>query len=234
MANYGYARISTPKQNIERQIRNILRVVPDAIIFQERYTGTKKESRKEWLRLMKLVKPGDTITFDGVARMSRNETEGFEDYETLFHAGVNLQFIKEPHINTKVYRQAIEQKISLTGTLTDIILEAVNRSIMEVAREQIRLAFAASEAEVTRLRQRTAEGLQTAKLHGKQVGQKAGSKLTTKKSVEKKADIRKLSKKFDGQLKDTDCIRILQIAPNTYYKYKKELCEELYQEQPDG
>ena len=225
MANYGYARISTPKQNIERQIRNILRAVPDAIIFEEKYTGTTKEGRKDWLRLMKLVKPGDTITFDAVARMSRNEEEGFEDYETLFHAGVELRFIKEPHINTEVYRQALEQKIEMTGTITDIILEAVNRYIMEVAKEQIRLAFVASQAEVTRLRQRTSEGILTAKLNGKQVGQKTGAKLTTKKSIEKKADIKKLSKDFGGALNDKECIRLLGIAPNTFYKYKKELKE---------
>lgn len=226
IANYGYARISTPKQNIERQIRNILRAAPDAIIFEEAYTGTTKEGRKEWLRLMKLVKPGDTITFDAVARMSRNAAEGYADYEALFQAGVDLHFIKEPHINTEVFRTAMEQRIALTGTLTDIILEAVNRYIMEVAKEQIRLAFAASEAEVLRLRQRTSEGLQTAKIHGKQVGQKIGTKLITKKSLEKKADIRKLCKDFGGHLNDKDCIRILGIANNTFYKYKREIKAE--------
>lgn len=48
---YGYCRISTRKQNIERQIRNILREFPDAVIVQEEYTGTKLD-RKEWQKLM--------------------------------------------------------------------------------------------------------------------------------------------------------------------------------------
>ena len=44
---YGYTRISTTKQNIERQIRNILELYPKAHIIKEVYTGTKTEGRKE-------------------------------------------------------------------------------------------------------------------------------------------------------------------------------------------
>jgi len=40
---YGYARISTAKQSIERQIRNIKQAYPQAMIFTEAFTGTKIE-----------------------------------------------------------------------------------------------------------------------------------------------------------------------------------------------
>ena len=50
---YGYCRISTDKQNIERQIRNILKYCPDAIIKQEVYTGTKTDGRKVFEQLLK-------------------------------------------------------------------------------------------------------------------------------------------------------------------------------------
>ena len=43
---FGYCRISTDRQNIERQIRNIQKAYPDAIIKQEVYTGTKTDGRK--------------------------------------------------------------------------------------------------------------------------------------------------------------------------------------------
>ena len=74
---YGYARVSTQTQNIERQIQNILRDYPGAIIKSERFTGTKIEGRKIFNDLLKIVKPGDTIVFDSVSRMSRNAEEGF-------------------------------------------------------------------------------------------------------------------------------------------------------------
>ena len=53
---YGYCRISTPKQNIDRQERNILEVYPAAHIIKEVYTETKTTGRKEWNKLYKLVK----------------------------------------------------------------------------------------------------------------------------------------------------------------------------------
>ena len=80
---YGYARISTRKQNIERQVRNILREYPDAHIIREVYTGTKLQSRKDLQKLINQIRPGDSIVFDQVSRMSRNADEGFELYEKL-------------------------------------------------------------------------------------------------------------------------------------------------------
>ena len=44
---YGYCRISTIKQSIERQHRNILDLYPNAIIVDEVFTGTKVEGRRE-------------------------------------------------------------------------------------------------------------------------------------------------------------------------------------------
>ena len=69
---YGYCRISTDRQNIERQIRNILKYCPDAIIKQEIYTGTKTDGRKVFEQLLKIIKSGDTIIFDSVSRMIRS------------------------------------------------------------------------------------------------------------------------------------------------------------------
>lgn len=43
---YGYCRINTQRQNIERQIRNIKAVYSDALIYQEAYTGTKMDRPK--------------------------------------------------------------------------------------------------------------------------------------------------------------------------------------------
>ena len=103
---YGYCRISTKKQNIERQERNIKETYPEALIRKEVYTGTKSD-RKEWSKLLKALKPADTVVFDSVSRMSRNAEEGFETYERLYNAGVNLVFLKEPHINTDTYKQAM-------------------------------------------------------------------------------------------------------------------------------
>ncbi len=220
---YGYCRISTGKQNIERQVRNIQKAYPTADIRQEVFTGTKTEGRKVFEQLLRIIKPCDTIVFDSVSRMSRNAEAGFEVYQELYDKGVELVFLKEPHINTATYKKALSSNIEMTGTKTDIILKAVNEYLMELAREQIQLAFEQSEKEVADLHQRTKEGIETARLNGKQIGQKTGTVLTTKKSVEAKQGILKYARDFGGSLTDTECMKLLGIARNTYYKYKAQL-----------
>ena len=222
---YGYCRISRAKQSIERQIRNIKAEYPEAVIIQEVFTRTRLD-RKEWPKLYKAVKAGDTIVFDSVSRMSGNADEGFTAYEELYNRGVKLVFLKEPHINTDTYKQALESNVKLTGGNVDFILEGVNKYLMALAKEQIKLAFQQSEKEVEDLHQRTKEGLETARLNGKQIGQKEGAKLTTKKSVASKEIIMKHSKDFNGTLADADVMTLTGLARNTYYKYKKELKEE--------
>lgn len=81
---YGYCRISTGKQNIERQVRNIQSTFPDAVIVKEVYTGTKFQGRKELDKILDKVQSGDTIIFDSVSRMSRNAEDGYKLYEKLF------------------------------------------------------------------------------------------------------------------------------------------------------
>lgn len=226
MPMYGYCRISQKKQSIDRQIRNIKKAHPAAIIVVEAFTGTTM-NRKEWNKLFRKVIKGDTIVFDSVSRMSRNAEEGYAAYEALFNRGVELIFLKEPHINTSTFKTAMEQAIPMTGTAVDFILEGVNKYLLALAKEQIRLAFEQSEKEVEDLHQRTKEGIETARLNGKQIGLQTGTKLTTKKSVASKEIIKKHSKDFSGTLDDADVIKLTGLARNTYYKYKRELKSEI-------
>ena len=222
---YGYCRISTKKQNIERQARNIKQLYPDALIIKEVFTGTKLE-RKEWNKLEKALKAGDTVVFDSVSRMSRNADEGFAAYETMFNNEIELIFLKEPHINTSTYKKAMTNQVPLVGNNVDFILEGINKYLLSLAKEQIKLAFEQAEKEVLDLKQRTREGIQTARLNGKQIGQKQGAKLITKKSIASKKLILKHSKTFNGTLSDIDTMKLTGLSRNTYYKYKRELKED--------
>lgn len=233
MTVYGYARISTKKQSIDRQIRNILAVDPKAKIYMEAFTGTTTD-RKEWNKLLKVLKANDTIIFDSVSRMSRNAEEGCTAYEQLYSNGINLVFLKEPHINTEVYKQSIQKQINIqletgnaaTDKFINSIITALNDYTIDLAKEQIRLAFEQSEKEVQDLRQRTKEGIETARQHGKQIGHKEGTKLTTKKSITAKAEILKHNKDFGGSLNDIDTMKLTGLARNTFYKYKRELKQD--------
>ena len=91
---YGYCRISTPQQKIERQVENILRAYPDAVIIKEAYSG-RRMVRPEWMKIYRKFQPDDVIVFDEVSRMSRNADEGAEVYQELFERGIELRFLKD-------------------------------------------------------------------------------------------------------------------------------------------
>lgn len=225
MTIYGYCRISKRTQKIERQISNIIAEHPEAIIIEEAYTGTRLD-RPQFTKLLKTIKSGQTIVFDSVSRMSRDAIEGFKLYEELYTKGINLIFLKEPHINTDTYKKALSNNVEMTGTNVDAILKGINEYLMLLAKEQIQIAFNQSEKEVKDIQQRTREGIKQAQLNGKTVGITKGTKLTTKKSVESKEQILKYSRDFNGTNTDIECIKLIGCSRNSYYKYKRELLDE--------
>lgn len=224
MCVYLYARCSRKTQRIERQVRNLTQRYPQGIVIQEHFTGTTID-RPEWNKLYKRVKAGDKIVFDSVSRMSRDEADGFTTYQELFNRGVELEFINEPLINTSTFRHALENAVPMTGTNVDYILEGVNKFLMELAKEQIKLAFQQSQKEVDDLHIRVSQGLESARLNGKQIGGVVGSKYNVKKSQEAKELIKKYSRDFDGTLNDNEVLKLVGISRKTYYKYKKEMRE---------
>ena len=227
---FGYCRISTPKQKLQRQIDNIKAKYPDAAIVTEEYTGTTT-NRPAWSKLEKQLRAGDVVVVDEVSRMSRNAAEGFDLCVKVFNAGGPLVSLKEPHINTEVYQNALQRRIDLDAKTGRAAIDKyisgqqdlLNGLLMDLAREQIALAFQSAEQEVNYLHQRTSEGVRKAQAAGKQVGRATGAKVETKKAKEAKERIRRLSRSFDGNLPDEDVIKICEIARNTYYKYKKEI-----------
>lgn len=224
MSIYGYCRISTKKQNIERQIANIKELNNDAIIITEEYTGTTLD-RPKWNKLHKALKPGDVVIFDEVSRMSRNADEGFNLYKELYNKGVELIFIKESTLNTEVFR-ATQQIATVGNDIADLYIETTNKVLWLLAEKQIKKAFETAQHEVDFLHKRTSEGVKRAQANGKIVGRKQGAKVETKKAKETKATIIKLSKDFNGSNTDAEVMKITGLARNTYYKYKRELKAE--------
>ena len=157
---YGYARISTKKQSIQRQIDNIKAAYPDAIVVQEEFTGATTDRPVINNLVDRLIK-GDTVVFDEVSRMSRNAEEGIELYINLFDKGINLVFLKETHINTEVYRSKINSQIEqlsantgskATDKLISAIFDALREYTIALAKEQIELSFKTAQAELDYLK----------------------------------------------------------------------------------
>ena len=230
MPTYAYCRVSTQHQKLARQITNITAIYPRVTVIREFYTGTKQD-RPNWNRLMSIIKKGDTVVFDSVSRMSRNAEEGFKDYKMLYELGVNLIFLNEPLINTSVFdstkNNLLKVDIATGNAAVDSFfkgnIELINDFMMALAEEQIKAAFDQAEKEVTDLHSRISQGIREAKKNGTRIGLPKGTSLTTKKSIECKALIKKHSKDFGGSLDDPDVMKLCGCSRNSYYKYKKEV-----------
>lgn len=226
---YAYCRVSTQHQKIARQITNITAIYPNATIIREFFTGTT-QNRPQWEKFIPQVKKDDTIVFDSVSRMSRNAEEGFKDYKMLYERGVHLIFLNEPLINTSVFDSTRNNLLNIDITTGNAAvdtffkgnIELINNFMMALAEEQIKAAFDQSEKEVTDLHSRISQGIREAKKNGTQIGLTKGTSLTTKKSLDCIAIIRKHSKDFGGTLEDPDVMKLCGCCRNSYYKYKKE------------
>ena len=102
-------------------------------------------------------------------------------------------------------------------------MELVNKLLMKLAKQQIKLAFEQAEKEVHDLHQRIAEGMRESKAKGNQIGIAKGTKLTTKKSRTCKTIIKTHCKAFGGTLSDKETMKLCGCSYNSFYKYKKEL-----------
>ena len=227
---YAYCRVSTKHQRVARQVTNIKALYPNAVFIIEYYTGTTQK-RPHWDKLMKLLKPGDTIVFDSVSRMSRNAEEGFSDYKRLYEAGINLIFLNEPLINTSIFDSTKKNLLNISvntgiAAVDDYFkgnIKLINDLLMALAEAQIKAAFIQAEKEVTDLHTRISEGMRESKKNGTKIGLEKGTVLTTKKSIQCKDIIKKHSKDFGGTLDDSEVMLLCKVSRNSYYKYKKEL-----------
>jgi len=139
---YGYARVSTKDQNLERQIESLEQQGCE-VIFHDKMTGSKRE-RPQLEALLATVKEGDTVIVHELSRFSRSTKDLLELVALLSEKGVGFKSVKESWINTA--------EDSAVGHLMLTIFSG----IAEFERQQIR--------------ERTNEGIAIAKKKGKQFG----------------------------------------------------------------
>lgn len=231
----GYARVSTEKQKLDRQIANLKEKYPEIVIVAEVFTGST-DNRPKWKKLMRQCRAGivKKLVFDEVSRFSRNAQEAIVEYKELYNLGIELEFLKEPHINSNIYRQASERKIDIstesmdadTANLISTVIDGLNDYLLAVAEKQIYLAFEHAQKERELLSKRTSEGLKRAKLMGSKVGRQKGEKVVTKKQKRAKRIIKKYYKLFGGELNATQCFQLANITKSTFYRYLDEIINE--------
>jgi len=148
---YGYARVSTKEQHVDRQIlalkdRGIIR----RNIFVDKLSG-KDFDRPDYQRLMKRLRPGDTVFIMSIDRLGRNYEEILEQWRVITkEIGAAIVVIDMPLLDTR------QTERDLTGVfIADLVLQI--------------LSYVA-ETERVFNRKRQAEGIAVAKAKGIRFG----------------------------------------------------------------
>ncbi|ENZ5545823.1 recombinase family protein [Enterococcus hirae] len=92
LAIYGYSRVSTSNQDYKTQIQKLENAGAEKI-FSEKYTGTKKEGRKELEELLSTVKNGDKVFVTKIDRLARSIVDLNSIISTLNQSGVTISFL---------------------------------------------------------------------------------------------------------------------------------------------
>jgi len=150
---FGYARVSTQEQNLDRQISELEKFGVDEIVT-EKVTGTKFD-RPELNRLMDKLRKGDVLVFTDLTRLSRSTKDLFILAELLQEKGVDMRSIKESWVDTT--------------TPQGRFLFTITAGISQFERDLIS--------------QRTKEGLASARARGRLGGRKPKLDLKDKKAI---------------------------------------------------
>src|SRR5699024_12286100 len=88
----GYSRGSTSNQHYKTQNQKLEQAGAEKI-FSEKYTGTKKEGRKELEELLSIVKPDDKVLVTKIDRLARSIVDLNSIISSLNHSGVTITFL---------------------------------------------------------------------------------------------------------------------------------------------
>lgn len=192
---YAYARVSTDKQNVDRQVYELKEYVEETFIYIDKESG-KDFNRHNYQKLKKALKKGDELYIKSIDRLGRNYDLITDEFRQLSkHIGVIIYILDMPFINT--FNDTILDD-SLRTFIIDIVLQI--------------LSFVA-ENERINIKNRQKEGIKIAKLNGKHLGRPA---LILPNSF---IDIIKQVK--DKTLSVSNAIKLLNISKTSYYKYLK-------------
>lgn len=191
---YGYVRVSTKEQNIDRQLVEMYaQGLNDRTIFIDKQSG-KDFERDEYQKLKKKLKSGDLLIIKSIDRLGRNYDMIIDEWRTLVNdINVDIQVLDMPLLDTRT-----EGKNLVGKFISDIVLQI--------------LSFVA-ENERENIKKRQAEGIRIAKEKGKHLGR---PKLKLPKNFKTIAD--EYKKK---EITLSDALSSLKMNRSSFYKNVK-------------
>lgn len=190
MRIYGYSRVSTKEQNLDRQLVELKKYVEDRFIFQDKQSG-KDFDRPQYQLMKKVAQKGDIIYVKSLDRLGRNKGQIKEELEYYKNEGVRVKILDIP---TSMMDIPVGQ---------EWLMDMINNLLIEVLSTM-------AEQERNNIRQRQAEGIAIAKEKGKYKGRK---KIEVDDTFEKAYDQWK-----SGKITATKAMELTGLKRNTFYR----------------
>ena len=209
---YGYARVSSREQNLDRQITALLDAgVEERNIFKEKKSGKNFQDREEYQKLLNILNVGDTVILTELDRLGRNMQEIEKEYQRLVVGrGCHLKFIKEDFLSTTS---------SGDNSLFKDVVQPILLKLMGYMAQQEREKTLQRQRDAYNNMQRDEKGRLIAK-NGKVIGRQA--RYETLKEDEKKL----IKDWINGKISCLRVSKILTISRPTLYKIKNQYLEE--------
>lgn len=149
----GYTRISTDKQDLEKQKHLLLNYAQNRKLLIDEFidaesSSTKNQKERKIDQLLTKLTPGDLLLVAELSRLGRNMLETLNIINTLAEKEIKIEFVRQPELSTNAHH-------------TKLLL-AIYSYFAEAERDYISI--------------RTRQGLKAAKAMGKTLGRPKGSK----------------------------------------------------------
>lgn len=190
--NYGYVRVSSISQNLDRQLEDMYKQgLSDKQIFADKQSG-KNFERTNYQKLKRKLKSGDLLVIKSIDRLGRNYDMIIEEWKDIVNnKNVDIKVLDMPLLDTRV-----EGKNLVGKFISDIVLQI--------------LSFVA-ENERENIRKRQAEGIRIAKMKGKHLGRPKFSLPPNFETITKRYNVKEITL--------AEALLSLNMNKSTFYKY---------------
>lgn len=199
---YGYARVSTKEQNLDRQMEALKEYgINERDILKDKQSG-KDFKREGYITLKEqLLRPGDTLVIKELDRLGRNMDMIKEEWNSLISNGIDIVVLDTPILNT-----------TNKGDLEKTLISNVVFELLSYMAEKQRIE----------IKKRQAEGIKAAQAKGKHLGRPKMEypPLWEMYYVQWKS-------KNENRITAKECMEQLGLKRTTFYKLAKKYEEEI-------
>lgn len=122
MTTYGYARVSSKDQNLDRQLDQLKAIgIEPRNIFCDKASG-KNFNRPSWDSLIDQLEKGDLLVVVSLDRMGRNYTEIKEQWQHITHdIGADIKVLDMPMLDTTKTNDSLDRRF-----IADLVLQILS------------------------------------------------------------------------------------------------------------